>query len=361
MRPAWAAINLPALQHNLRQLRQQARGARVLAILKANAYGHGLVRIGRELKAADALGVARLDEALQLRHAGVTQPIVLLEGFFEAAQIPVLAKEGIQPVIHQFQQLEQLEQSTLDQPLQVWLKVDTGMHRLGFEPVDVPAVRQRLVACSQVVGEPVLMSHFACADESGHWLNEQQQQIFQHLQDGWQGATSLANSAALLNNLQGPTDWVRPGVSLYGVSPLPDRTGADLGLQPVMSLRAGVISTRTIAAGEPVGYGGFWRAPERTRLAIVAIGYGDGYPRNAPAGTPVWINGQRYPLVGRVAMDMATVDLGIDSQVAIGDTAELWGEHLPVEEVACHLQTIPYELLCNVARRVVLDYSTGLA
>lgn len=357
MRPAWAAISLPALAHNMSVLRDHAGKAKILAILKANAYGHGLSRIATELHGADAIGVARLDEALALRNAGIVKPIVLLEGFFAADQLPILAASGLQPVIHAEYQLQQLEQAQgLVQPLKVWLKVDTGMHRLGVPPADAEAFYRRLQACTNVQGDPILMSHFASADTPQAEQNEHQRQCFAAVCDALQAPVSFSNSAAFLAHVASNDDWVRPGLALYGVSPFVDKANSSLTLQPVMTLQASVISVREINQGEGVGYGATWRAPARTKIAVLAIGYGDGYPCMAPEGTPVLINGTRYPIKGRVSMDMLSVEIGLDSDVKIGDSGQLWGPELSVEEIAMHVGTIPYELLCNVAHRVVLDY-----
>ena len=357
MRAAWAEINVKALSHNLSIVRQHAGNAQVLAILKANAYGHGLSRIATELDGVDAIGVARLDEALALRKSGIVKPIVLLEGFFEPRQLPILAAGGIQPVIHAEYQLQQLEQAQgLAQPLKVWLKVDTGMHRLGVSPTNAVAFYQRLQACSNVQGAPILMSHFASADTPEVSQNELQRQCFSGVQEVIKAPVSLSNSAALLAHVAAHDDWVRPGLALYGVSPFADKSAQSLGLQPVMNLQASVISVRRLRAGDSVGYGGAWRAASGTRIAVLAIGYGDGYPRSAANGTPVFIKGRCYPIVGKVSMDMLTVELGSDSNVEVGDTGQLWGPDLPVELIAKHIGTIPYELLCNMAHRVALDY-----
>lgn len=356
MRPAWATIDLQALAHNLGVLRKHAGSAKILAILKANAYGHGLSRIATELQAADAIGVARLGEALALRSSGVKQPIVLLEGFFDPIELPILVANDLQPVIHAAYQLEQLEQAQLSKPLKVWLKVDTGMHRLGVEPEDAIDFYTRLQHCANVQGDPILMSHFASADIPHAQQNQRQRDMFATLAQKLSTKVSLSNSAVLLGKVVSHDDWVRPGLALYGVSPFPDRSSQSLDLRPVMKLQASIISVRDIAAGECIGYGGAWRSAQPTRIGILAIGYGDGYPRTACNATPVYINGRRYPIVGNVTMDMLSVELGLDSDVQVGDTGQLWGPDLPVEQVAKHLGTIPYELLCNVARRVALDY-----
>lgn len=361
MKAAWAAIDLQALNHNLDVIRRQAPGKRVIAVLKANAYGHGLTRIAESLPRVDALGVARLDEALELRKSGITQPIVLLEGFFSVEQLPVLAVGNIQPVLHHDWQIKALlEYENMPEPLKIWLKVDTGMHRLGIEPDQALHWYRALSESENVSGQPVLMSHMACADDYSHDKNAAQLAQFKQLAESIRPAsTSLANSAALFADLGAEYDWVRPGLSLYGINPFTADAPANSlvnQLRPVMNLNADIISTRYIGAGETVGYGATWSKKEATRLGIIAIGYGDGYPRHAPVGTPVWIKGKCYPLVGRVAMDMITIDLGLESAVDVGDTAQLWGDALPVEEVARWVGTIPYELLCNVARRVTLEY-----
>lgn len=362
MKAAWANINLSALSHNVQVIRKQAQQRKILAVLKANAYGHGLVRIAQSLEYVDALGVARLDEALEIRNAFVSRPIVLLEGFFESEQLPMLAASNIQPVIHHAWQVEAILQATqLPEPLKVWLKIDTGMHRLGLEPHQAQDCYQRLLASSNVIGAPVLMSHFACADEPNNIKNKDQLDRFHQLYQQLEPTdTSIANSGALFADLGHEYDWVRPGLCLYGVSPFSEATPTIQQriqqLQTVMTLCADLISTRHVAAGEAVGYGSSWIPKQDTRIGIVSIGYGDGYPHLAPQGTPVWIDGRIYPLVGRVAMDMVTVDLGLDNTFEPGMTAQLWGPDLPVERVAQHVGTIPYELLCNVAKRVHLVY-----
>ncbi len=362
MRAAWAEIDLAALSHNIDVIRQEAGVRKILAVLKANAYGHGLTRIAQALHDVDAIGVARLEEALELRTAGVSRPIVLLEGFFAEDQLPMLAASNIQPVIHHRWQVNAvLNVLNLPEPLKVWLKVDTGMHRLGVEPSEAEQWFQALTDSDNVASSPILMSHLACADEPEHVKNDQQLAYFTRLVASLNPeATSIANSGALFARLGQNYDWVRPGLAMYGISPfLQDHKALSpriKELRPVMKLCADLISTRDIKMGDSVGYGSAWTTSRDTRIGIVAIGYGDGYPRLAPQGTPVWIEGKRYPLVGRVAMDMVTVDLGPGSMMEPGKTAQLWGPDLPVEEIAQHVGTVAYELLCNVARRVTLVY-----
>lgn len=359
MRAVWAAIDLTALAYNLQELRRRVGDAHILAILKANAYGHGLTRIASELNEVDAIGVARLDEALVLREAGIVKPIVLLEGFFAVDELPVLAANGFEAVIHAEHQLLELEQATgLSRSLKVWLKVDTGMHRLGVPREQAVEFYRRLQACPNVQGAPILMSHFACADTPDCEQNQHQRDVFEIIDKQLDAQVSFSNSAALLAGVADKDDWYRPGLALYGVSPFSDKLGGDLQLKPVMTLQASVISVRSIGVGEAVGYAAAWRAERATRIGVIAIGYGDGYPRNAPAGTPVYIKGRYYPIVGRVSMDMLSVELGNESDVQVGDTGQLWGPDLPVEQIAKQVGTIPYELLCNVAKRVALDYGT---
>lgn len=351
-----AQINLQALQHNLAQVRQLAPHSQVLAVLKANAYGHGLVRVAQALSSADAFAVARIDEALALRTAGIVKPIVLLEGFYEAAELPILLANNLQTVVHNTLQLQALEQAHLDGQLKVWLKIDTGMHRLGIEPTQCDAFYRRLWQCSAVLPGIRLMSHFACADESNSARTVQQLQMFMHLTSDKAEQRSLANSAAILAYPQSHVEWVRPGLILHGISPFPQKIGQQHMLQPVMRLSSRLIATRQVKKGERVGYGGHWQATQDTLLGVIAVGYGDGYPRHAVNGTPVWINGREVPLAGRVSMDMITVNLGTAATDKLGDEAVLWGPELAIERVAAAAATIPYELLCNITPRVDYQY-----
>ncbi|MGE6380722.1 alanine racemase [Shewanella baltica] len=349
-----AEISSSALQTNLAALRQQAPASSVMAVVKANGYGHGLLNVANCLVSADGFGLARLDEALELRAGGVTARLLLLEGFFRATDLPLLVGHDIDTVVHHSSQLEMLEQTVLSKPVTVWLKVDSGMHRLGFTPEQFSTVYDRLMACPNVAKPIHLMTHFACADEPDNTYTSVQMAAFNSLTAGLPGFRTLANSAGALYWPQSQGDWIRPGIALYGVSPVTGDCGANHGLVPAMELVSQLIAVRDHKANQPVGYGCFWTAKQDTRLGVVAIGYGDGYPRNAPEGTPVWVNGRRVPIVGRVSMDMLTVDLGQDAQDKVGDSALLWGKALPVEEVAEHIGTIAYELVTKLTPRVAV-------
>ncbi len=353
-RPA-ARISVPALLNNFARVQAVAPASKILAVLKANAYGHGLLEVARVLKDAGAFGVARIDEALLLRAGGIVKPIVLLEGFFHADELPQIVASNLQVVIHHPAQVEALLQAELDAPVHVWLKIDSGMHRLGIEPADFKDIYQKLMASPNVLKPMRLMTHFACADEPEHPATLRQLALFQQTIAGATGELSIANSAGVLQWPDSHADWIRPGLALYGVSPMVNGVAAQHQLTPAMTFSSSVIAVRPVKQGEAVGYGASWVAPKDTRLAVVAIGYGDGYPRNAPCGTPVLINGKRYPIVGRVSMDMTMVDIG-DDDIGHGSEVILWGPGLPVEEIATLVHTIPYELLCNITSRVQFSY-----
>jgi alanine racemase len=350
-----AVIDTRALRHNLRTIRERARGARVMAVVKANAYGHGLIPTALALAEADAFAVARLEEGLALRGAGITQPIVLLEGVFAPEHLLEVARHGFDLVVHDPLQIELLEEYSGPSRFILWMKIDTGMNRLGFRPEEFPAALERVQRLQPAPLEIRLLTHLARADERDESTTREQLARFKKAVKGLDYALSIANSAGLFGNVQLGCDWVRPGLALYGGSPFEDRTSAELGLHPVMSLETSVIATRKVASGESVGYGGTWRASRDSVIAIVAAGYGDGIARNLPGGTPVLIDGQRAPLVGRVSMDMIAVDVTQLNGVHVGTPVVLWGVGLPVEEIARHAATIPYELLCGVSQRVPLE------
>jgi alanine racemase len=323
-----------------------------MAVVKANAYGHGLVSTALCLADADAFAVARLEEALALRGAGVLKPIVLLEGVFNAEQLAEAARQRLEIVVHEREQLALLENYTGAHRFAIWLKIDTGMNRLGFRPQQVDAALSLLTGMRDRLLEVRLMTHFASADEHDNPLTARQLERFAELTRGQPLARSLANSAAVFAYPAAHADWVRPGLALYGVSPFAHDVGNTLGLTAAMRLISTVIAVREVPAGETVGYGGTWRAARDSRVVIIAAGYGDGLPRSLPNGTPVLVNGQRASLVGRVSMDMIALDVTGIGPAQVGDTALLWGPELPVEEVAAHAGTISYELLCGMSQRV---------
>jgi alanine racemase len=344
-------FDLGALVYNLRRVRAAAPGRRVAAAVKAEGYGHGLVRVARILD-ADAFAVACIEEALTLREAGVDRPILLLEGVFEASELPLCARHGLEVAVHHPDQARMLETVWLDRPVRVWLKIDTGMHRLGLEPKTAPAIFQRLRDCPSVRTDIGLMSHLARADERDCDYTRRQLRLFEELTTGLPGERSLANSAGILGWPRTHFDWVRPGIMLYGASPFVDSLAPDEDLRPVMTLHTRLISIKRLRQGEPVGYGGTWICPEDMDVGVAAVGYGDGYPRHAPSGTPVLLNGREAALVGRVSMDMITLDLRRHPEARIGDPVVLWGEGLPVERIAQAAGTISYTLLCGVTARV---------
>jgi len=351
-RPLRAEIRLSALQHNLQQARNAAPSSKVIAVIKANAYGHGMQLVAHALNEADAFAVASIEEAINLREAGVHQSIILLEGFFDTDDLLLLQAYSLEPVIHSLHQLEMLEQTSLTYAFDVWLKIDTGMHRLGFSPMECKSVYERLKECDAV--ETIhAMTHFSSADDQESLTTPYQISLFKKTieEAGITSTVSLANSAGILGFPDSHADWIRPGIMLYGASPFVDTDIESLSLQPAMNLVSELISVRDVMRGESVGYGGEWICPETMPVGVIACGYGDGYPRHAAEGTPVLVNGQRVPLIGRVSMDMIAVDLrGCDAKV--GDRVLLWGDELPADEVAQHAETIAYELFCNIAPRV---------
>ena len=358
---AYAVLNPDAVQHNLSKVRSCAPNAKIMAVIKANGYGHGLLRIAVALQQVDAFAVARVDEGIQLRKAGFNNRIAVLEGFTCAKELKELLHYQLEPVVHSPTQLGIFESGTEAGVCDIWLKLDTGMNRLGFKAKEFSSVYQRLSQC-KLIKQPInLMTHFANADDCNDDKTLKQIDLFKQTVAGLSGERSMANSAGILGWAQSLSDWVRPGIMLYGISPFPDSTGRQLGLIPVMELHSRLIAVKQIEAGDTVGYGGSWTCEKPTTLGVVAIGYGDGYPRHAKVGTPVLVNGFRAPLIGRVSMDMITVDLGSQTQAKPGDPVTLWGEGLPVEEIALWADTIPYTLVCGVTRRVqIIEKSATL-
>jgi len=358
-----AVINLTALKHNLNIVKQAAPVQKLMLVVKANAYGHGIARVAKALaevlEKEHAFAVASIDEAIMLRSVGISHSIVVLEGFNSSSDLPLLVEHKITPVIHHVSQVIILEiqnQQSVNFP--VWLKIDTGMHRLGFAPEQVKKIYQRLLTAG-VNPDIGLMTHLANADDKDDNKTQQQLDMFNEIVSGNPAETSLANSAAILGWPATHGHWVRPGIMLYGVNPFiqKDSDEAEYELKPVMTLSANLIAINSISKDEAIGYGGSWICPEDMPVGVVSIGYGDGYPRHAPSATPVLVNGKRVPLVGRVSMDMIMVDLRSQPDAKVGDDVILWGDGLPVEEVAQAADTIGYELLCGVTNRVQFEYS----
>ncbi|MCW8886462.1 MAG: alanine racemase [Motiliproteus sp.] len=355
-RPARAIVNLNAIRHNYQTAKSLIPNAKATAIVKANAYGHGAVAVAQALASeADAFGVACLEEALELRQAGITNPILLLEGFFEAEELEAIDQYDLETAIHNQQQIEWLKKAKLQRPLKIWLKIDTGMGRLGFNTEQFPDAYRQLNQSSNT-DSIVLMSHFARADETQCDETQNQIERFQSVTQGLNHPISLANSPGILAWPQSQGDWIRPGMMLYGASPLDHGNANSAQLKSAMTLQSGIISIKEFQPGESIGYGAHFTCQRPSKIAVVAMGYGDGYPRTAPPNTPVLINGQRCPLVGRVSMDMLTVDVTDLDQVDIGDGVIFWGEDLTVTEVAEHCGTIGYEMVTRLTGRAPLVY-----
>ena len=349
-RPNRATIDLEALRHNAGLARRLAPRSRVMAVVKAEAYGHGAVLIAGALgPQVDALAVACIEEAVHLRDAGIEAPILLLEGVFGKEELESAAGMGLWVTVASERHVDWLEQARLPAPLRCWLKVDTGMNRLGVSPDKAYFCFQRLVNCPNVVSDIVTCTHFASADDPENPQTRRQLAIFDALT--FAAERSAANSAGLLAWPESHYDWVRPGYMLYGNSPMAGDHPNAAALEPVMTLSSAVIALRDVGVGEAVGYGGSWVARRPSRIATVPIGYGDGYPRHAANGTPVLVGGQRAPLAGRVSMDMITVDVTDLNAVQPGDGVVLWGRGLPLEEVARCAGTVGYELTTRMPAR----------
>jgi len=351
-RPTTVTIDLEALRHNLARVRELAPDSKVMAVVKADGYGHGLERCARALSDAEAYGVAALSDAERLRAIGLRNRIVLLSGFNEAADLDVLRELEVDTVVHHDSQLSLLEADRGTTPIRVWLKFDTGMHRLGFDPLRAAELHARLKALPNVSEELVAMTHFASSDEFRGAQTVGQMQQFSGVAAIMAAPVSMSNSAGVLGWPEAHRDWVRAGGALYGLSVVEGKSGSDFGLKPVMKLSTRLIAVNRIAKGERVGYSATWECPEDMDVGVAAIGYGDGYPRSAPSGTPVLVNGQRAPLIGRVSMDLMTIDLRALPGAKVGDEVTLWGPELPVEEIARAAGTISYELTCSITRRV---------
>jgi alanine racemase len=346
-------VDTQAMAHNLRQARRRADGRPIWAVIKANAYGHGIENAVRGFAQADGLAMLELDEAQRARAAGWRKPMLLIEGVFEPADLTWVRELDLTIVVHSPEQIEWLARAPAGPPIGVYLKIDTGMNRLGFPLVRAVRAFERLAGLTQVRID-ALMTHLANADQAVAGAPDvpgQHQALMQHF-PSWRGAWSVSNSAALFLHPGRGAEWVRPGISLYGASPSSGVRARDLGLLAAMSLRARLLTIRELAVGESVGYGSLWRAPRPSRIGIVSCGYADGYPRQTPAGTPVWVADQQVPLVGRVSMDMLSIDLTDVPQAQVGMTVELWGSHVSVDELAQRAGTVGYELLAGLPARV---------
>jgi alanine racemase len=344
-----AIVHPDHLRHNLALAQHSAPNCSVWAVVKANAYGHGLVPVAQLFAPlSHGLAVATLDEALTLRAAGIQASILLMEGVVNAAQTQQALAAGLELGIHQRDQISWLAQATVSNPVRVWLKIDTGMHRLGVSPAEASAVLAELEALPQVSSVAV-MSHYACADDPSSVVTAEQ---FQQIAPWLRGReSSLANSAAVLFWPEYQGNWVRPGIMLYGASPSVTHSATSLGLRPTMTLQAPIIALRDVQPGDAIGYGASFQVITPMRVATLAMGYADGYPRHAPNGTPAALHGQRIRVVGRISMDMMMVDVSAVSSAQIGDFVELWGNTVSVDEVAQAAGTIGYELLARLSIR----------
>ena len=349
MRPTQATISASALQHNLNVVRQHAKTAKVMAVVKANGYGHGLIHVAHALNTADGFAVLNLSEAIDLRESGFEQDILLLEGVFDQEELRIAASFEISLVVHHAQQIEMLQKTNLARVVNIHLKMNTGMNRLGFRPSEYLSAYQQLSSCHQV-GHITLMTHFATADETIGIAKPLQ--YFQVTTKGLAHPVSLANSAAILRYPEAHADWVRPGIMLYGATPVGGTPASTFKLKPAMQLTSAIIAEQLIEPGESVGYGERFTASKRTRVGVVACGYADGYPRHAPNGTPIAVAGRMTKTIGRVSMDKLCCDLTDFPEATVGTSVELWGNVVPVDAVAEASGTVGYELLCALAPRV---------
>ena len=347
-RPIAANVSVSALKHNLAMVRRYAPESRVWAVVKAHAYGHGLSAALRGFSSADGMALVEFDNARRLRTLGWRGPILMLEGPFDAEDVRAAGELGLSLVVHRQAQLEWLRDHE-GPPIDVWIKVNAGMNRLGFVPEELPEVHASLSSWL-TVGKVSWMTHFSDADRQGG--TDQQFERFELAAANYPGGRSMANSASIIDLPDTHRDWVRPGIMLYGASPFSDRSATSLGLRPAMTLRAALIGRQRVRPGETVGYGSAFVAEQEMEIGIVACGYADGYPRHAPTGTPVAVDGLRTRTVGRVSMDMLAIDLTALPHARPGASVELWGEVIPVDEVAASAGTLGYELLCAVAPRV---------
>lgn len=352
-RPTRLFIDPSAILHNLGRIRHLAPGKKIIAMVKANAYGCGLKKVVPILDGlVDAFGVACLEEALVIRRLGSKTPCVIFQGIFNAAELPELIANQCSSVIHSHEQLNWLFNTPLREPLKVWLKVDTGMHRLGFQPNEIPGIVAQLKGCSWVDKNLGIMTHLASADDVRDPATNRQLAEFRDIDMRDFSEKSIANSAGIINYPASHADVVRPGIMLYGVSPSSKHCGMELGLLPVMRFMSTLMAIHHYSEPVAIGYGGDWKSQGAAIIGMISAGYGDGYPRHVSPGAYVWINGYQAPIAGRVSMDMMAIDLTHCPEARIGDSVELWGVHVPVEKVASWAGTVGYELLCQTSNRV---------
>lgn len=351
-RPTQIIIDANALLHNVAMIRKLAPGKKLITMVKANAYGCGLNKVTPVLEGhVDALGVACLEEAITIRALGIKTQCILFEGVFTLEEWQLVSEQEFPCIIHQKRQLEWLLTASLPKPVSIWIKVNTGMNRLGFSPAEVPWVMEQLKECLWVKKEISLMTHLACADQPEREENQKQISLFNTIDLSGISQRSIANSAAILSFSDTHADAIRAGIMLYGVSPFAERTGQSLGLKPVMRFVSEITAIHQTPPLASVGYGGTWFSEKSSRIGIIPVGYGDGYPRHLAENTPVWVNGREISVIGRVSMDMMAVDLTAHPEVQIGDAVELWGRHIAVERIASCAGTIAYELLCQITER----------
>ena len=351
-RPVWARINLAALQHNLNRVKELAPNSAIIAVVKANAYGHDAEQVASAIEDhADGFAVASMEEASGLIKAGIKKEIHLLSGFHQGSDLQAVCEWGLIPAVHTWEQVAQLEENTLHRPITVSVKFDSGMHRLGFDPTEVDLVVERLQQLPHV-GQLRLMSHLGCADDQNNLSTNRQIEVFNQVCAPHPFTKSLANSAGVCAWPDTHLDWVRPGIMLYGCTPLLDASERDLDLQPVMSFCSKLIAIKKLKKGDAVGYGGEYKCPQDMRVGVVACGYGDGYPRSVSQDAVLWRAGRRVKLVGRVSMDLISIDLTDVPHAKVGDAVELWGENVLATDVASSANTISYEILSGVAPRV---------
>ena len=355
-----ASIDKNALLHNIKHIKSLVPNQNIIAVVKANGYGHGAFAVANALKdQVQGFAVARISEAMELRKDGITKPIFLLEGFYNEQDVAFISRYDLYTAVHSEDQIEAIEKAMIKKPIHVWLQVDIGMHRLGNnDEKTILQLKQRLENCKNVVKPIGLISHLSVADTPSETeYNQIQIQTFNEISKHFEGDLCLANSAGIYSWPQSHTKWVRPGIILYGISPYEDKVGTDLGLKPVMTLKSHILAIHKVKKGDKIGYGAYFVADKDTTIGVISCGYGDGYPRCAPNGTPVLVNGRYVKTAGHVCMDMMFVDLGPDSKDKLGDEAILWGKGLPIETIAKLCNTIPYELVCRIMPRVEMEFA----